>query len=91
MSLDDDIISRFCLIDAALLPLTSGKRLRQDGPQPKMSDNEVITIEVGGISLGLTRDKALFEHFRRHSRPVFPALIELPPVWKHHAPLTHHS
>jgi hypothetical protein len=77
MSLDDFIITCFCLIDDALPVITGGKRLRQAGPQPKVSDSEVITIEVVGSYLGLTQDKALYEYFRRHYSHFFPALAQI--------------
>lgn len=77
MSLDEFIIACFCLIDDALPLITGGKRLRQAGPEPKLSDSEVITMEVVGSSLGLTQDKALFGHFQRHYRHFFPALQQM--------------
>jgi len=77
MSLDEFIITCFCLIDDALPIITGGKRLRQAGPQPKVSDSEVITMEVVGTYLGLTQDKALFEYFRRHYSHFFPALMHV--------------
>jgi hypothetical protein len=77
MSLDEFIIACFCLIDDALPLITNGKRLRQAGPQPKLSDSEVITIEIVGSYLGLTQDKELFVYFQRHYRQFFPALEHL--------------
>jgi hypothetical protein len=77
MGLDDFIITCVCLIDEALPTIIGGKRLRQAGPQPKVSDSEVITIEVVGSYLGLTQDKALYESFRRHYSHFFPALSQI--------------
>jgi hypothetical protein len=51
--------------------------LRQAGPEPKMSDSEVITIEVVGSSLGLIQEKGLFEYFQRHYSHFFPALRQV--------------
>ena len=60
----------FCFVDDWL----KGKRLRQRGPQPTLSDSEVITIEILGEFLGLETDAAIFRYFRRHYGECFPAL-----------------
>ena len=77
MSLDDFIITCFCWIDEALPTAMEGKRLRQSGPAPKMSDSEVITIELVGSYLGLSQDQELFEYFGRHSSHFFPELLSI--------------
>jgi len=59
MSLDDCMITCFCLIDELIPSVTKGKRLREREPQPKLADSEVITIEVVGSYLGFPQDKAL--------------------------------
>ncbi len=64
------LITVYCLIDEWL----GGRRLRQRGPQPTLSDSEVLTIECVGEFLGIDTDKGLYEHFRRHYRDWFPAL-----------------
>jgi hypothetical protein len=46
MNLDDCIITCFCLIDELLPSVTKGKRLRERGPMPTLSDSEVVTMEV---------------------------------------------
>lgn len=74
MNLDDCIITCFCWIDDVLPSVTKGKRLRQAGPPPTMSDSEVITIELVGSYLGLSQDRELVEFFGRHYRHFFPAL-----------------
>lgn len=60
MSLDDFIITCFCLVDEMLRCLTGDKRVRERGPKPTLSDSEVITIELVGSYLGESQDKALF-------------------------------
>jgi len=67
------IISVFCLIDERL----KGGRIRQRGPAPKLSDAEVLTIEIVGEFLGLDTDEAVFRHFREHYGEWFPALSEV--------------
>ena len=77
MSLDDLIIAWFCLIDDLLPQVTGGQRLRQRGPQPKLTDSEVLTMEVVGTYLGLAQDSELFAYFRRHYTAFFPALAHI--------------
>jgi hypothetical protein len=60
----------FCLIDDRL----KGRRIRQRGPAPKLSDAEVLTIEVVGEFLGLDTDEGIHLFFRRHYAEWFPAL-----------------
>jgi DDE family transposase len=67
------IISVFCLVDDQL----KGRRIRQRGPSPKLSDSEVLTIEIVGEFLGLDTDKGIYGYFRRHYAQWFPALLEI--------------
>ncbi len=61
-----------------MLPtVTKGQKLRQAGPPPKLSESEVITIEIVGSYLGMSQDQELFEFFRRHSSHFFPALLSM--------------
>jgi hypothetical protein len=64
------IVSVFCFIDDRL----KGHRIRQRGPAPKLSDSEVLTIEVVGEFLGINTDKGIYRYFRRHYAEWFPAL-----------------
>jgi hypothetical protein len=77
MSLDDCIITCLCLLDEMLPCLTGGKRVRERGPKPALSDSEIITLEMVGSSLGESQDKALFAYFRRHGSHFFPALRQV--------------
>ena len=70
MDLDTLIVTVFCLIDDAI----SGQRLRRRGPQPTLSDAEVLRMEVVGEFLSLDQDKAIHLYFRRHFAHFFPAL-----------------
>ena len=70
MDLSTFIVSVFCLIDDRL----KGRRIRQRGPTPKLSDSEVLTIEIVGEFLGIDTDKAIYLFFRRHYAEWFPAL-----------------
>ena len=68
MDLSSFIVALFCLIDDRL----KGRRVRQRGPSPKLSDAEAITIELVGEFLGLDTDEAIFRYFREHYGRVVP-------------------
>src|SRR5260221_12793887 len=60
-----------------MLPsVTQGKRLRERGPMPKLADSEVITMELEGTDLGLSRDQGVFDYFRRHYAHFFPEMAQ---------------
>jgi hypothetical protein len=67
------IVSVFCLIDYRL----KGRRIRQRGPTPKLSDSEVLTIEIIGEVLGIDTDKGIYLFFKRHYGEWFPTLREV--------------
>src|SRR5215204_5991886 len=73
MDLSTFIVAVFCLIDDRI----KGGRVRRRGPAPKLSDAEVLTIEVVGEFLGIDTDKAIHLFFRRHYGEWFPALGEV--------------
>ena len=73
MDLSTFIVSVFCLIDNRV----DDRRLRARGPLPKLSDAEVLTIEIVGEFLGMDTDEAIFCYFRRHYGEWFPALREV--------------
>ena len=49
-------------------------RIRQRGPKPKLSDSEVLTIEVVGEFLNIDTDQGLYTYFQHNYREWFPAL-----------------
>ncbi len=73
MDLSTFVVAVFCLIDDRL----KGQRIRQRGPAPKLSDAEVLTIEIVGEFLGLDTDKGIYSFFRRHYAEWFPTLREV--------------
>ena len=73
MDLSTFIVAVFCLIDDRL----KGRRIRQRGPSPKLSDAEVLTIEIVGEFLGIDTDKGIHLFFRRHYGEWFPSLGEV--------------
>lgn len=80
MNLDEMIIAAFCEIDDAmnelLCRLPKG-RLRSRGPQPRLHDSEVLTMEVIGAYLGLECDHAIYRFFTRHYAHFFPVLAKV--------------
>ena len=72
--MDDLIITCFCLIDEMLPMIIKDQRLRTQGSAPRLSDSEVMTMEIVGSYLGLSQDKALFAYFQRHYLHFFPGL-----------------
>ena len=72
MDLDTFIITVFCEVDDMLPSLLGGKRFRSRGPDPTLSDSEVLTIEMVGEFPGLDQDKAIFDYFRCHYSHFLP-------------------
>lgn len=71
MDLNTFIVTVFCFVDDWL---AEQPRRRQRGPQPTVSDSEVLTMEIVGIWLQLATDKGLFGYFQRHYGDWFPGL-----------------
>jgi len=74
VDLNTFIVAVFCLVDDWL---KDQQRLRQRGPAPKLSDSEVLTIEIVGEFLGIDTEKDLHAYFRRHYAEWFPFLEEV--------------
>lgn len=74
MSIDNFIISVFCLIDDELKKILRGGKLRRRGPEPELKDSEVITMEIVGEFLGMDCDKTIWEYFKRHWSHFFPKI-----------------
>jgi hypothetical protein len=72
MSIEDFIIAIFCLVEDELQKMLKGKKLRQGGRIPNLTDSEVITMEVVGEFLGKDCDKAIWEYFKSHWKHFFP-------------------
>jgi len=73
MTPQDLLLQVFCLIDDQLKAPDLPK-LRRRGPDPTLTDSEVITIELVGEFWGLDRDTAILRHFRAYHAAEFPAL-----------------
>lgn len=75
MDVNTLIVAVFCLVDDWLEERSP--RLRRRGPAPKLSDSEVLTIEIIGEFLGIDTDSGLYAYFGRHYSGWFPALLEV--------------
>jgi hypothetical protein len=73
MDITTYLISVYCLVDDWL----KGKRIRQRGPRPQLSDSEVLTMEIVGEFLGIDTDQGLYTFFRRHFGDWFPTLQQV--------------
>jgi hypothetical protein len=74
MGLEEALILLYLLVDDAYRRVTFGGRLRQRGPDPKLSDVEVLTMEIFGEQQGRHDDAAIHRYFDGHWRPFFPEL-----------------
>lgn len=74
MRIIDFIINVFCKIDDMLKNIFKDKRLRQRGPQPKLSDSELITMEIVGEFLGKDCDEDIHAYFKTHWSDLFPSI-----------------
>lgn len=74
MTLEDFIISAYCLIDGFSKQLLGDERLRKRGFQPCLTDSEVITMEIVGEFLGIDTDKGIWKYFSQHWSDWFPHL-----------------
>lgn len=74
MDLNTFIIIIYCLIEDWL---QTQPKYRQRGPQPTLSDSELLTIEVVGSFIGQDTDKGMFLFFQQHYGHWFPALTTI--------------
>ena len=74
MSIEEFIITVFCLIDDELKKLLKGKKIRQRGPAPNLQDAEVISMEIVGEFFGMDCDKTIWNYFKRHWNHFFPKI-----------------
>lgn len=74
MPIEDFIITVYCMIDEILSKKIAQQPLRLRGFVPKLSDSEVITMEIVGEFLGIDTDKNIWSYFCSHWKSWFPAL-----------------
>jgi hypothetical protein len=71
---DEFIIAVFCCVDDLLKRVTQGQKIRAHGFAPKVSDSEVLTMEMIGEYLKIDTDEPIWQYFRRHWQNWFPTL-----------------
>jgi hypothetical protein len=76
MEIYDFIVTVFVAVDDFVQRFFSGRSLRKRGPLPRLSDSEVITIEIVGEYLGFDTDKGIYQYFKRHWYNCFPRLTD---------------
>ena len=74
MSIEDFIITVYCLIDDEVKKITDRHALRTRGFEPKLSDSEVITMDIVGEFLGKDTDTGIWRYFKEHWCVRFPGL-----------------
>lgn len=74
MPIDDLIITVFCLVDDQFNRLLNGRKIRQRGFRPSLSDSEVITMEIIGEFSGYDTDKQIWLYFKQHWNHFFPKI-----------------
>ena len=74
MTLEDFIITTYCLADDFSKKLLENNKLRKCGFPPCLTDSEVITMEIIGEFLGIDTDKGIWQYFSQHWKPWFPQL-----------------
>lgn len=87
MSMEDFIITVYCLVDELIKKVGSGQKLRRRGFNPALSDSEMITMEVVSEFLSIDTDKGAWAYFSTHWRALFPALGSRSNFAKHAANL----
>jgi hypothetical protein len=73
MPLENFIIYVYCCV-VDIYPQVVDTPLRCRGFDPKLTDSEVITLEIVGEFLGKDQDKGIWRYFRNHWHAWFPNL-----------------
>jgi hypothetical protein len=86
-SIEEFIIAVYCCVDEELKVLTKGNSTRSRGFEPKLSDAEVLTMEIVAEFQGIDEDKGIWQYFRRHWQGWFPELSSRSSFVRHSANL----
>lgn len=74
MERDIFIISVYCLVADTMKIIEKNHTLRSRGFSPKLTDAEVITIEICGEFFKLHEDTEIYKYFKKHYLHFFPNL-----------------
>jgi len=73
--LTENIITEvYCLVDDEMKKITKNAPLRQRGPQPQLSDSEVVAMLVLAEMSGIDADKHTHAYFKSHWHKLFPRI-----------------
>jgi len=90
MTTEDFITETYCLIDDEYKILIENYgKLRSRGFTPKLSDSEVITMEIIGEYIGHHNDKAIWKYFKNNMKDLFPIICSRSSFVKQSANLWH--
>lgn len=73
-SIEEFIIAVFCCVDDVLRTWTNNYPIRSRGFAPRLSDAEVLTMEIVGEYQGIETDKGIWRYFHEHWFSLFPQL-----------------
>lgn len=74
MNIEETIIRIFCCIDEKLKELRKQYKIRARGFSPKLTDEEVITMEIFGQMMHQNCVGRIYEYFKNHWQSWFPQL-----------------
>jgi len=89
MNLEEAIIGLYLTLEDACRAVMQGKRLRQRGPAARLTDAEILTIEILGEMQGHHDDAAIWRYAKYHWQPWFPGLGSYKAFVKQCANLAH--
>ena len=77
MPIDEFIIKIYLMVDDYYKKIVTN-RLRQGGYAPKLTDSEIITMEIVGEFLQMDTDSQIHQYFKQHWQTWFPNLGSYP-------------
>jgi hypothetical protein len=77
MLLEEFIIWVYCWTDENMSKVLGDVKLRSRGFQPKLSDSEIITMEIVGEFLSYGTDMAIWTYFKTHWLSFFLNLLHV--------------
>ena len=77
MPIDEFIINIYLMVEQ-YYKIVVTKPLRSAGYAPKLSDPEIICMEMVGEFLNLDQDKQIWQYFTQHWQDWFPAIGSYP-------------
>lgn len=72
MPIEEFIITVYLCLCKTYKEVTNDTKIRKSGPNPKLSDEELLTMEVVGEFLGIDEDKKIWQYFKSCWSHYFP-------------------